>query len=78
MNNVNISYDQIKWASIFGGNRFEIYKNTTKTYAIKEIHNAIGGPEKNMVQTLEMLDDIKTRFFELDKLTFSFIFEQKD
>lgn len=78
MNNVNTSYDQIRWANIFDGSRFEIYKNTTKTYVIKEIYNAIGGPEKNILKTLEILDNIKTRFFKLNKLTFSFIFEQKD
>lgn len=25
---------------------FNIYKSTTKTYAIKEIHDVIGGPPK--------------------------------
>ncbi len=31
-----------------------------------------------MLETREVLDDIKTRFFELDELTFGFTSEQKD
>ena len=71
-------HDWIRWASIFGYSGFEIYENTTKTYAIKEIHSAIGGPAKHMLETREVLDDIKTRFFELDELTLGFTPEQKD
>ena len=38
----------------------------------------IGGPTRYMLETREVLDDIKTRFFELDELTFGFTPEQKD
>ena len=38
----------------------------------------IGGPTRHMLETREVLDDIKTRFFELDELTFGFTPEQKD
>lgn len=48
---------------IFCDSRFEIYKITTKTYAIKEIDSVIWGLAKHILETCEMLDDIKTRFF---------------
>ena len=32
----------------------------------------IGGPARYMLETREVLDDIKTRFVELDELTFGF------
>ena len=31
-----------------------------------------------MLKIFEILDNIETQFFELDKLTFSFILKQKD
>lgn len=47
---------------------------------IKEIHSAIGELAKQMLEIHEILDNIKIRFFELDKdkLTFGFIPKQKD
>lgn len=33
---------------------FEIYESTTKTYAIKEIHEVIGGPPKQVLETREV------------------------
>ena len=44
---------------------------------IKEIHSAISGPAKHMLETRKVLDDIKTQFFELDELTLGFTPEQK-
>ena len=78
MNGVITSHDWIRWANIFGDSRFEIYENITKTCAIKEINSAIGEPAKHMLETHEVLDDIKTRFFELDELILGFTPEQKD
>ena len=78
MNGVITPNDWTRWASIFGDSGFEIYETTTKTYAIKEIHSVIGGPAKHMLKIREVLDDIKTRVFELDKLTLGFTPEQKD
>lgn len=78
MNGVITSHDWTRWASIFGDSGCEIYENTTKTYAIKEVHSIIGGPARHMLETCEVLDDIKTRFFELDELTAGFTPEQKD
>ena len=78
MSGVITSRDWTRWASIFGDSGFEIYETTTKSYAIKEIHGIIGGPAKHMLETREVLDDIKTWFFELDELTLDFTPEQKD
>ena len=72
------SHDWTKWASIFGDSGFEIYETTTKIYAIKEIHSVIGRPARHMLETREVLDDIKTRFFDLDEMTADFTPEQKD
>ena len=58
MSGVITSHDWTRWASIFGDNGFKIYKTTTKSYAIKEIHGVIGGPAKHMLETREVLDDI--------------------
>ena len=63
MNGVNTSHDWIRWASIFGDSGFEIYENTTKAYVIKDIHSAIGGPAKYMLETREVLDYIKLGSF---------------
>lgn len=38
----------------------------------------IGELTRYMVETCEVLDNIKTCFFELDKLTLGFTIEQKD
>ena len=78
MGGVITTHDWTKWASIFGEDGgFEIYETTTKTYASNEIYSVIGGPARHMLETREVLDDIKTRFFELDELTFGFT-PQKD
>ena len=58
MNGVITSHDWTRWASIYGDSGFEIYENTTKTYAIKEVHSVIGGPARHMLETREVLDDI--------------------
>lgn len=79
MSGVITTHDWTKWASIFGDDGgFEIYETTTKTYTSNEIYNVIGGPTRYILETREVLDDIKTRFFELDELTFGFTPEQKD
>ena len=78
MSGVITSHDWTKWASIFVDGGFEIYKTTTKTYTSNEIYSVIGGPARHMLENREVLDDIKTRFFELNKLTFGFTLAQKD
>ena len=67
MSRVITTHDWSKWASIFGDDGgFEIYETTTKTYTSNEIYNVIGGPIRYIFEMWEVLDDIKTRFFELD------------
>lgn len=78
MNSIIISYDETKQASIFGNNEFEIYKNTTKTHTIKKIYSIIGGLAKNILKIYKILNNIKTRFFELNKLATGFTPKQKD
>ena len=56
MNGVITSHDWTRWASIFDDNRFEIYENTAKNYAIKEVHSVIGAPVRHMLETREVLD----------------------
>lgn len=55
-----------------------MYGLVHQTYAIKEIYRVIGRLAKYMLETREVLDDIKTRFFDLLELTLDFIPEQKD
>ena len=45
---------------------------------IKEIHSLICRLAKYVLETREVLDDIKIRFSELVELTLSFTPEQKD
>lgn len=73
MNNVITSYDMIEWASIFGNDRFKIYITTTKTYAIKEVYIVIGVFARHMLETYEILNDIRTQFVELDEIISGFI-----
>ena len=73
MRGVITSHDWTKWASIFGDDGgFEIYETSTKTYRSNERYTVVAGPARQMLETREVLDDIKTRFFELDELTFGF------
>lgn len=78
MSGVIMSHDWTRQASIFGDSEFEIYNNTTRTNDIKKVHNVIGGHARYMLETRKILDDIKSWFFELYKLTAGFIPEQKD
>ena len=79
LSGVITTHDWTKWASIFGDDGgFEIYETITKTYTSNEIYNVIRGPARHMLETSEVLDDIKNRFFELDELTFGFTPAQKD
>ena len=57
------------WASYFDDCGFEFYEGIGKTYATKEVHEVIGGPSKHMLVVREVLDHIKTRFYDLEELT---------
>ncbi len=45
---------------------FEIYESTTKEYVIKDIYDEPDGPSKHMLDVREVLDEIKTKFYELE------------
>lgn len=47
---------------------FEVYEGTTRTFAINEIHDQIDGPNRHMLEVREVLDDIKTRFHEIEDI----------
>ena len=48
---------------------FEIYESTTKEYVIKDIYEEPDGPSKHMLEVREVLDEIKTKFYELEENT---------
>ena len=56
-------------ASYFDECGYEVYEGFIKTYATKDVHEAIGGPSKHMLEVREVLDHIKTRFYDLEELT---------
>lgn len=79
INKIIASNIQFKQASIFvDDSGFKIYKTTIKTYISNKIYKVIKKPVKYMLKTWKILDNIKIYFFELNKLTFSFIFAKKD
>jgi len=47
---------------------YEVYEGTTRTFAINEIHDQIDGPNRHMLEVREVLDDIKTRFHEIEDI----------
>lgn len=74
MSRVIIIYHEIKWVSILSNNsRFEIHKTIIKIFISNEIYIMIKGPTKDMLKMLEILDNINTCLFELNKLTFGSI-----
>ncbi len=45
---------------------FEIYESTTKEYATKDIYDEPDGPSKHMLDVREVLEEIKTKFYDLE------------
>lgn len=74
--NVITTHDWTTWTSIFDDDgRFEIYETNSKIYISNEIYNIIRRLIRYTLETQEVLDDIKPRFFGFDDLTFGFKFE---
>ena len=46
---------------------FDIYETTTTEYAAKDIYDEPRGPSKQMLDVREVLDDIKTKFYEIEE-----------
>lgn len=63
--NVITEHDWDRWAFMFEDGGFEIYESTTKEYVVKDIHEAIGGPDKHLLGVREVLDTIKERYYEI-------------
>ena len=72
MHDVIIQHDWERWTFMFENGGFEIYESTIKTYVIKEIHDAIGGSNRQQLEVREVLEQVKTRYFELQNLTAEF------
>ena len=62
---------------MFEDGGMEIYESTIKTYAVNEIHEAIGGFSRQQLEVREVLEQVKTRYFELQNLTAGFEEDQK-
>ena len=78
INNVITSRDWHKWASMFEDGGFEIYESTTKTYAVDEIYETIDGPSRHALEMREVLDHVKTRFYEIEEITTGWEPERRD
>ena len=48
---------------------WSVYEGTTRTYQIREIHDVIDGPSRQMLQVREVLDNIKSKFYKFEELT---------
>ena len=63
--------DWARWAYMFEEGGFEIYESTTKEYVIKDVYEEPDGPSKHMLEVCKVLDEIKTKFYELEENTAS-------
>ena len=61
------STDWARWAALFEDGGFEIYEATTKTYVEDEIYDTIGGPDRGSLMMREILDHVKTRYYEMSE-----------
>ena len=66
MSNEFTEADWNRWASLFEEGGFEIYENTTKEYVMRDIYDKPDGPSKHMLDVLEVLGEIKAKFYELE------------
>lgn len=60
---------------MFEDGGFEIY---TKTFAVNEIYETLGGPSRLELEIREILDHVKTRFYEIEELTADWDSERRD
>ena len=59
------STDWARLAALFEDGGFEIYEAMTKTYVENEIYNTIEGPDRGSLIMREILDHVKTRYYEI-------------
>ena len=50
---------------MFKEGSFKIYESTTKEYIVKDIYDKPDGPSKYILDVREVLDEIKTKFYNL-------------
>ena len=50
---------------MFKEGSFKIYESTIKEYVIKDIYDKPDGPSKYILDVREVLDEIKTKFYDL-------------
>ncbi len=70
------STDWARWAALFEEGSFEIYK-TTKTYVENEVYDTIGGPDRGSLMMCEILDHVKTRYYEMSEYMVEWTQEEK-
>ena len=66
MSNAFAEADWKRWVYMFDEGGFEIYESTTKEYVTKDVYDEPDGPSKHMLDVREVLDEIKTKFYELE------------
>lgn len=68
---IHVSVDVItmehwtRFAWMFDDGGFEIYEGTTRDYVVRDMDNAIGRPDKHLLEVREVLDSIKDRYYEI-------------
>ena len=72
------SKDWARWAELFEDGGFEIYEATTKTYVENEIYDTVGGPDRGSLMMREILDHVKTRYYEISEYMAKWTQEEKD
>ncbi len=72
------STDWTRWAALFEDAGFEIYELTTKTYVENEIYDTIGGPDRSTLMMREILDHVKSRYYEMSEYMAEWTQEEKD
>ena len=66
MSNAFAEADWKRWAYMFEEGGFEIYESTTKEYVTRDIYDEPDSPSKHMLDVREVLDEIKTKFYDLE------------
>ena len=66
MSNAFAEADWKRWAYMFEKRGFEIYESIIKEYVTKDVYDEPDGPSKHMLDVREILDKIKTKFYELE------------
>ena len=72
------STDWARWAALFENSGFEIYEATTKTYVENQIFDTIGGPDRGSLMMREILDHVKTRYYEMSEYMAEWTQKEKD